>query len=116
MKNVGKKDLNLLFHYKCSYLTPPLWEGEKMQLQESGLGKIIKLLRSFLGPLLLLTVCPPLVMLVWYTNVSLNGSIDQLCALFAKDGVFSTIYQIWSPLFFGTIEAWKILIVFAAVE
>jgi 7-dehydrocholesterol reductase len=75
-----------------------------------------KWLRKIIAPILLFTICPPLVILVWYTNVSLNGSIEQLCALFAKGGIFSTIYGIWSPLFFGTAEAWKILAVFTAVE
>jgi 7-dehydrocholesterol reductase len=81
--------------------------GEKMNLQW---------LRKIICPLLLIAICPPLVMLVWYTNVSLGGSVGQLCALFAKDGVFSTIYNIWSPLFFGTAEAWKILGIFALLE
>ena len=81
-----------------------------------GLSKMIRWIRHILGPLLLITVCPPLVMLVWYTNVSLDGSIQKLCALFAQDGIFSTIYTIWSPVFFGTADAWKILATFAGVE
>lgn len=80
------------------------------------LGKTVKWLRRILGPLLLLTACPPLVMLVWYTNVSLDGSIEKLCALFAREGIFSTIYSIWIPLFFGTATAWKIIATFGIVE
>lgn len=87
-----------------------------MSTQALGLGKMIRWIRHILGPLLLITVCPPLVMLVWYTNVSLDGSIQKLFALFAQDGIFSTIYTIWSPVFFGTAEAWKILAIFGGVE
>jgi 7-dehydrocholesterol reductase len=87
-----------------------------MQKREMDIRKMISWFRKILVPLLLIMTCPPLVMLVWYTNVSLNGSIEQLFTLFAKDGIFSTIYGIWSPLFFGTAEAWKSLIIFAAVQ
>lgn len=80
------------------------------------LGKTVRWLRRILGPLLLLTICPPLVMLVWYTNVSLDGSIEKLCTLFATEGIFSTIYSIWIPLFFGTATAWKIIATFGMVE
>ena len=87
-----------------------------MSTQPKGLGKMIRWVRHILGPLLLVTFCPPLVMLVWYTNVFLDGSVQKLFALFAQDGIFSTIHAIWGPVFFGTAEAWKILVVFAAVE
>lgn len=78
--------------------------------------KIMKGFRNLLGPLLLITVCPPLVMLVWYTNVHLDGSIQKLFALCAQNGFFSTLFAIWSPVFFGTASAWKILTIFTAVE
>lgn len=87
-----------------------------MSTHPKGLGKIIGWVRHILGPLLLIIFCPPLVMLVWYTNVHLDGSIQKLCALFAQDGIFATIYAIWSPVFFGTSEAWKILATFAGAE
>jgi 7-dehydrocholesterol reductase len=80
------------------------------------LGRLIQWMRRILGSLLLLTLCPPLVMLVWYTNVSLDGSIQKLCELFAENGVLTTVYQIWSPLFFGTKTAWAMIAIFAAVE
>src|SRR5579871_1880175 len=67
-------------------------------------------------PFLLITCFPPIVMLVWYTNVHLGGSIQQLWALFLQNGVFHTIYSIWAPLFFGTATAWKILAIFAGTE
>lgn len=77
---------------------------------------MLKWTLKILGPLLLITLCAPVAFLVWYTNVSLNGSIKQLFTLFAQNGIFSTIYGIWSPLFFGTAEAWKILGIFAVSE
>jgi 7-dehydrocholesterol reductase len=55
-------------------------------------------------------------MLVWYTNTSLDGSCTRLFSLFAKQGIFSALYDIWHPVFFGTPTAWKILTVFIAVE
>ncbi len=88
-----------------------LRQGEKMQEQDWGLRT-----RRILGPLLLITLFPQLVMLVWYTNVFLNGSLEQLFAIFAKDGFFPTIYEIWKPYFFGTFKAWKILLAFLGVE
>ncbi len=87
-----------------------------MSAQASGSGKMLQCLKRILGPLLVLTICPPLVMLVWYTNVSLDGSVEKLWSLFVQEGIFSTIYNIWSPVFFGTAKAWKILATFTAVE
>ncbi len=87
-----------------------------MRHQASASTRILRRIREILGPLVLILICPALVMLVWYTNVSLDGSVSKLFSLFAQDGVFSTIYSLWSPLFFGTADAWKILATFAAVE
>jgi len=89
---------------------------KKMSAQASTFGRMIKWIRQILGPLLLITFCPPIVMLVWHTNISLGGSVEKLASLFVQNGFFSTLYQIWSPVFFGTAEAWKILATFAAVE
>ncbi len=86
-----------------------------MSSQPSSLSRV-QWIKRVLGPLLLITICPPLIMLVWYTNVHLDGSIEKLGSLLSADGIFSTIYRIWSPVFFGTAKAWKILTVFAAVE
>jgi 7-dehydrocholesterol reductase len=87
-----------------------------MSTQALSLGKMLRWMKHLIGPLLLITICPPLVMLVWYTNVSLDGSVAKLGSLFAQEGIFSTIYTIWGPLFFGTLNAWKILAAFAALE
>lgn len=87
-----------------------------MSVQASGSGKMLQCLRRILGPILVLTICPPLVMLVWHTNIALDGSVEKLWALFAQDGIFSTLYNIWGPVFFGTVGAWKILATFTAIE
>lgn len=71
--------------------------------------------RTFV-PLFLLLFCPPAVILFWYTNVFLEGSFQNLWSLFANHGVFTSLYQIWSPIYFGSAEAWKILAVYASVQ
>jgi len=73
-------------------------------------------LRRLLVPLLLLLVCPPLVILVWYTQVALGGSFASLLTLLQKEGVLSTIMKIWGPLFFGSKTAWTILGFFAGFQ
>ncbi len=77
---------------------------------------MLRWIRRLVGPLMLITFCPPLVMLIWYTNVELDGSVMRLYHLFVEQGVFATIYNIWSPVFFGTAFAWKVVALFIAVE
>ena len=72
-----------------------------MSQQALGLNRMVRWIRRILGPLLLLTICPPLVMLVWYTNVFLNGSVESLYALFVQEGVFTTIGKVWGAPMFG---------------
>ena len=67
-------------------------------------------------PLIIILLCPPASILFWYTNVALGGSFQNLWELFAQQGVFATIYQVWSPIFLGTKEAWTILGVFSVVQ
>lgn len=55
-------------------------------------------------------------MLFWYTNVYLDGSFWKLGELFKSQGLFTTIYNIWSPIFFGTPTAWKIIATFAGFQ
>lgn len=75
-----------------------------------------KHLRHCVMPLLLITCClAPLVMLIWYTNSALSGSIEKLYVLLSQRGFFSSIYAIWQPYFFGTLTAWKIFSFFGLV-
>lgn len=70
-------------------------------------------LRKSLGPLFLITVCPPAVMVFWYTNTVLEGSLLAFWGEVKNAGFVSTLYRIWSPYFFGTQTAWMILGIFA---
>ena len=70
-------------------------------------------IRTTFGPLLLLGLTPPTVMVVWYTHTVLEGSVQQLLALFRRDGVFQTIDHIWRPVCFGSTTAWVIIGSFA---
>ena len=77
---------------------------------------ITRFFRRTLCPLFLLVCCPPVVILVWYTNVSLGGSLSALYHLISEVGLFSTIYSIWSPVFFGSVAAWKMLLIFGVTQ
>ena len=72
--------------------------------------------RQTVVPLFLLLACPPIVFLFWYTNVHLEGSFNKLGELFLKEGFFQTIKMIWSPYFFGSLIAWKILAIFVSLS
>ncbi|MBS0621317.1 MAG: 7-dehydrocholesterol reductase [Verrucomicrobia bacterium] len=77
---------------------------------------ILRVLERMARFLLLIILCPCIVLMVWYANAFLDGSSAHLFALFEREGFLSTVYQIWSPLFFGSAEAWLIIAVFFAVE
>lgn len=64
----------------------------------------------------LLVCCPPTVLLVWHTCAHLNGSLLALAQLMMQQGIFTTIWQIWQPVFFGTKAAWTIIFSFMAVQ
>lgn len=67
-------------------------------------------------PLIIMILCPPCSILFWYTNVKLNGSFDALGSLFREKGVIATTYEVWSPIFFGTPMAWKMIAIFAILQ
>lgn len=69
----------------------------------------LKLLRTTIGPSLLILCCPAVVMLMWYTNTALLGSLSSLSQLIVSQGFFTTLYQIWWPLCLGSVTAWKII-------
>ncbi|NDD59055.1 MAG: 7-dehydrocholesterol reductase, partial [Chlamydiae bacterium] len=76
----------------------------------------IHFIRRTLFPLFLIVCCPLMVMLMWYTSSQLGGTFQNLGDLCIKQGTFYTFYAIWSPVFFGTPVAWKILSCFAIFE
>lgn len=69
-----------------------------------------------LVPLALIFFSPPAVILFWYTNTALGGSFEALAAYLSEEGLLKGILSIWAPLFFGSAVAWKILVVFAALQ
>ena len=73
-------------------------------------------LRNTLCPLLLIMLCPPFVMLMWYTNTQLAGSLSSLWNIVIQQGGFHTIYHIWAPYFWGSQTAWTIILGFAVFE
>ncbi len=76
----------------------------------------MKLLRFTLIPLLLIVLTPPSAILIWYTNTTLGGSLYALWQQFLSNGFISTLYHIWSPVFFGSAKAWGIIFIFAATQ
>jgi 7-dehydrocholesterol reductase len=73
-------------------------------------------MRRTWGPLLLILLCPPAAILMWFTNVKLHGSLSLLLQLFMENGILTTLYHIWSPVFFGSTTAWTIIAYFAASQ
>lgn len=56
-------------------------------------------LRNTLGPLFLILSCPVFVMLMWYTNTQLQGSLSALWHLLLQDGFLQTVVTVWKPYF-----------------
>ena len=73
-------------------------------------------LRKTLGPLLLIAICPPLAVTVWYTNAVDHGSFRELFTMFAQKGIVTTYWEMLKPIFFGSATSWKILATFAAFQ
>lgn len=73
-------------------------------------------MRNSLGPLLLILLCPPFVMLMWYTNTKLGGSLGDLWELMLQQGLLQATYDIWKPYFWGSTTAWLILLCFIVFE
>tara|TARA_R110000868_G_scaffold10639_4_gene51682 strand:- start:90808 stop:92139 length:1332 start_codon:yes stop_codon:yes gene_type:complete len=69
-----------------------------------------------LVPLCLIILCPPAVILIWFTNTHLQGSLESLLQLFIQHGFFHVLWGIWGPIFFGTKTAWAVIGIFAAVQ
>lgn len=72
--------------------------------------------RNTLFPLFLIVACAPTAIIIWYTNIVLGGSLHALWDLFLTYGFFTTLYNIWQPIFFGTKTAWMIIGIFMALQ
>lgn len=73
-------------------------------------------IRNSLGPFFLILLCPPFVMLMWYTNTALEGSLSALWNMILQDGLIQTIYTIWQPYFWGSTTAWIMIASFIVFE
>ena len=69
-----------------------------------------------IGVLLIILLTPPAAITFWYTSAHLNGSLWELFDFFLNEGLFSGIYKIWAPVFFGSKTAWTMIGIFAAVQ
>ncbi|MES2503392.1 MAG: 7-dehydrocholesterol reductase [Myxococcota bacterium] len=74
------------------------------------------LIRTTIIPLLLLLCCSPFAILIWYTNVHLDGAITALGSQLIEQGLITGIWNIWRPYFFGSSMAWSILGIYAVVQ
>ncbi|MDB5281545.1 MAG: hypothetical protein JWO06_620 [Bacteroidota bacterium] len=74
------------------------------------------ILTRFIMPVFLVFVCPPFAMLMWHTCVNLDGSFLKLWDEIALKGLFGEIYDVWAPRFFGSLMAWKMIGIFAALQ
>jgi len=72
--------------------------------------------RTIIAPPLVIIICPLIVGLIWFTNTQLDGSVTALAQLMTSNGVASTIWHIWQPIFVGSPTAWAIIAIFASLE
>src|SRR5437016_4107102 len=72
--------------------------------------------RRVLLPALLILICPPITLLLWYTHVALGGSLFALIRKFENIGIIGTIAQVWGPVVFGSRTAWTMIAIYVAVE
>ena len=73
------------------------------------------LLNRVVSPLLLF-LCPPFVLLVWYTLRHLEGSLLKLIDFVARLGWAGTWRRIFAPVWLGDRVAWTSIAVFAAFQ
>lgn len=67
-------------------------------------------------PLFLVTVTPPFAMIFWHINAELNGSFLSFWNEIQDKGLLTIFREVWLSRFFGTVAAWKIIGVFAALQ
>ncbi len=78
--------------------------------------RVPKWMHDTVVPLFFLLLCPPTVFVFWYINVALHGSFQHFFQLIQENGLITTVWQIWKPLFFGSPMGWKILAVFSVFQ
>ena len=83
---------------------------------QSVLGWGNKIFRSTIMPLFLIVACPPIAILMWYTNIALDGSLSRLGQEISSQGLFGFLYSAWQPVFWGSKTAWMIIGVFMLTQ
>lgn len=73
-------------------------------------------MRTVLGPLFLILVCPIFVFFFWYTITQLQGSFEALLALITQQGFLSAFNLIVLPYVFGNPTAWKLILIFSLFQ
>lgn len=76
----------------------------------------LRFARHTLGPLFLMTACPPFVFVIWHTHTALGGSLAELVAQFTEEGVFSTLWAVSAPHLLGSPIAWGAISIFAVIQ
>jgi 7-dehydrocholesterol reductase len=74
------------------------------------------ILTRYIVPVFLVFVTPFFAMLMWHTNVNLDGSFMNLWMEISVKGFFGVVNKVWFSRFFGSGIAWKIISVFAALQ
>jgi 7-dehydrocholesterol reductase len=69
-----------------------------------------------IGVLLIILLTPIAAITFWYTSQNLNGSFMELFNFFKTEGLFTGIYMIWAPVFWGSKTAWTIIGIYAAIQ
>ena len=77
---------------------------------------MIGALRRTVVPVLIMISAPVTALLVWHTNVALDGSLAALVGEIARQGVVGTIAAVWRPVLVGSPTAWTIIGVFVATQ
>lgn len=75
-----------------------------------------RLFHLTLFPLFLLFFTPNIAIIFWYTNVYLQGSLTNFWYLLEYQGIFLTLYTLWSPIFLGSKIAWMTIGCFAIFQ
>ena len=67
-------------------------------------------------PLFIMTACPAFALIMWYTNVILDGSPAALWSLCMQDGFWQVLCRIWAPYWLGSPTAWAIIVVYGLIQ
>lgn len=83
---------------------------------DSLLKRLSGVFRSTLMPLFLICACPPIAILMWYSNVCLDGSISLIAKEITELGFLGFVYNAWADVFWGSKAAWTIIAIFMGVQ